>query len=90
MARQFKQFCKICSSPAIIYKTERVHTEISTIYCRCKNPNCGHRWASDVIFSHTLQASKFEENGIIQHLISKLPKEELEKMHKVIQQELNL
>lgn len=89
MSRQLKQICKVCHSPAIVTKTERVHSEISTLYCKCKNPNCGHSWASDLIYSHTLTKSKLDENGVIQYLLKKLPREELEKINEVIQQELN-
>lgn len=90
MARQFKQICKICHSNAIITKTERIHSEIATIYCQCKNPLCGHSWAADVIFSHTLTQSKLEEQGVVQYLLKKLPREELKKLHQTIQLELQI
>lgn len=88
MARALKQFCKICSSPAIVTKTERTHFEFSTIYCQCQNPHCGHTWASNIIFSHTLKKSKLDENGFVQYLISKLPKSELENIKNAIIAEL--
>lgn len=90
MARQLKQFCKVCQSPAIVTKTERIHSEISTIYCTCKNPNCGHSWASDIIFSHSLKESKLNEVGVIQYLLNKLPKSELQKINQAIQLELQI
>lgn len=62
MARVFKQQCRECGSEGVVVKTNRIHTDYSKAYCECKNTECGHRWAIEISFSHTIRPQKIAKN----------------------------
>lgn len=86
MARRPTQFCRECNSEAIILKTERIHRDSGRLYCRCKNPHCGHEFVMNLDYSHTTKASKLTEKGLLHYFIEKLPAAEREELKKILNQ----
>ena len=72
MARMLKVYCKVCKGKSYITKTERVHPEISKIYCSCKNPDCNHRFVMNLEYSHTTRTSSLVQDDLISQLVANL------------------
>lgn len=47
-------YCKVCKGKGKIATPRRVTDEFSKLYCQCLNPECGHRWVSNLSYSHSL------------------------------------
>ncbi|MBE2895582.1 transcriptional regulator [Pasteurellaceae bacterium HPA106] len=86
MARQVEIYCKFCSSPCVINKTERMHHDLSRFYCSCRNHECGHRFVLSVEYSHATRASSYVKNSLIHHLINQLSDKEKADIIKLISQ----
>lgn len=88
MSRKFIIYCRECGSRAIISKTIREHNDFYAVHCRCKNPECGHGWVANFEYAHTTKASKSTINGLLDNLIQRLPKIELENIMKSLSKQL--
>lgn len=86
MGRRLKQYCRECQSEAAITKTERIYRDSNRLYCRCKNPDCGHEFVMTLDYSHTTKASKLTEKGLLHYFIDKLPAAEREELRKILNQ----
>lgn len=49
--------CTECDAKAVIRSSERISNVTRRAYCVCSNPQCGHTFAVDVSFSHTISPS---------------------------------
>lgn len=90
MARMFKVFCRECNSPAIIQRSDRIHADLYSLYCVCKNPNCGHTWKAEYTYTHSLRSSKLDKDTIVNYLLSKLPLPELKQLSQTIDRQIAL
>ena len=90
MSRISKQFCRECGTMGLIKTSQRIHPDLTRHYCKCKNSDCGHEWVAETAYCHTTKASKITADGIFQHLISKLPKSELEKFQHFLKMQLQM
>lgn len=70
---RFKVICPECCDNTVITKSHRKHTLVSDLYCRCKNPACGHRFVSNLSFSHSLSPSAAKHGRLIRDLIQSIP-----------------
>ncbi|MBN6064749.1 ogr/Delta-like zinc finger family protein [Aggregatibacter actinomycetemcomitans] len=68
-----KILCNVCGSDSIIKRTERVHTDLSRLYCICKNKECNHRFVMSMEFSHSTRASDLKKDEILKTLLDQLP-----------------
>ena len=48
--------CK-CGHKGRIASTERFSVDFTKLYCQCLDANCGHTWAANLSFSHTISPS---------------------------------
>lgn len=46
--------CKVCGQLGRITKTNRLGDDVSDLYCRCTDAECGHNWVATLSFSHSL------------------------------------
>lgn len=84
MAKILDISCKECGSKAIVTRTERIHSDLSNLYCHCKNIDCGHRFVMRLEFSHTTTSSKFSKDGLLKWVISRLSKQDKEELKKML------
>lgn len=90
MARIFKVFCRECKKAGIIQRTDRIHDDLYSLYCVCKNPECGHTWKAEYTYTHSLRASKLDKDAIVNYLLSKLPLTELKQLSRTIDRQIAL
>ncbi|HDR1858534.1 ogr/Delta-like zinc finger family protein [Pasteurella multocida] len=90
MARIFKIYCRECNSPAVIARSERLHPDLYSLYCVCKNPECGHTWKAEYVYNHSLRSTKLDRDALVNYLISKLPRTELQQLSENINKQLGL
>lgn len=83
---KLKITCPSCGDTVITEKTNRKHVLFSDIYCHCKNPLCGHRFVSNLSFSHTISPSAAKHGRLIQDLINSIPPAEREKAIDMLRQ----
>jgi mRNA-degrading endonuclease toxin of MazEF toxin-antitoxin module len=50
-------YCAECEGKAIIRSSEQMSKTTRRVYCACPNIKCGHTFAVDVSFSHTISPS---------------------------------
>lgn len=84
MARILDIYCRECGSKAIITRTERIHSDLSNLYCHCKNVHCGHRFVMRLEFSHTTTTSTFSKNSLLKQVISRLSEQDKEALKKML------
>ena len=46
--------CPKCDAPAFIRKSERKTPQVTQMTCHCTNSGCGHIFAADIVFVHSL------------------------------------
>ncbi|MGN5163648.1 ogr/Delta-like zinc finger family protein [Aeromonas dhakensis] len=46
-------YCKVCGQRGRITKTNRLSDDVSDLYCRCTDAECGHSWVATLSFAHT-------------------------------------
>ena len=51
--------CIACGEKAVIRSSEEMSQTIRRAYCSCRNVKCGHTFALDVTFSHSISPSAF-------------------------------
>ncbi|WP_413481714.1 ogr/Delta-like zinc finger family protein [Serratia proteamaculans] len=49
---------------------------LADVYCTCSNPECGHRFVANVMFSHTLCPSALSHAKVMQILMSGITPEQ--------------
>ncbi|CAE6929091.1 ogr/Delta-like zinc finger family protein [Vibrio parahaemolyticus] len=64
-----------CGERAIISKTNRLSFDCADLYCKCKNPTCGHEFVMSLYFSHTLSPSAKTTSHMAAELCKALPPE---------------
>lgn len=72
--------CSVCSENARINKSNRISTTYATLYCACTNSECGHRFVMDLSFSHSLQASRVNQEDVALFLLETLGKDKIKEM----------
>lgn len=72
--------CNICGNKSIITKTDRVHSELSRLYCSCKNKECMHRFVMNLEFSHSTAPSLLKKDELLLTLLKKLPEQEIQQI----------
>ncbi|HAT8540523.1 transcriptional regulator [Vibrio vulnificus] len=64
-----------CGEHSVITKTNRLSVECADIYCKCKNPLCGHSFVMSSYYSHTLSPSAKTTSQMAFELCKALPPE---------------
>lgn len=72
--------CTECGGKSIIRNTVRLDPKMSKLYCICKNPHCGHTFAMDLCFSHTISPSTNQAKDIVINMLRALPDAERQQM----------
>ena len=52
--------CIKCGSVGRIESSSQEGETVKKLYCICKNPECGHSWAEELVFSHTISPSALD------------------------------
>ncbi len=52
--------CLKCQNKAVIHSSSIESDEYKKLYCTCSNPECGHSFAMDLSFSHTISPSALD------------------------------
>ena len=52
--------CDRCGSTARIESSVEISASFKTLYCSCRNPECGHTFVMNLEFSHTLSPSALD------------------------------
>ena len=55
--------CDRCGSNARIESSSELTPSFKKLYCSCRNPECGHTFVMDLVFSHTLSPSALDLPG---------------------------
>lgn len=75
-AGKFTLSCNNCGQRANIGKTERVHKQSYTLYCRCTHAECQHRFTSSLNFKAALVPGAIASSRMIQDIIKYMPADE--------------
>ena len=78
--------CKECGGKAVITKSNRVSAAYTTLYCSCKDSECGHSFVMELSYKKSLSPSAKTTSEVVMALCKALPKEQ----RQAIQQELSL
>lgn len=73
---RFVLSCTNCGQRATIMKTARIHNESYTLYCRCSNADCQHRFVSLLSFKNAAVPGAGVSGRLIQDIIKYLPASE--------------
>ena len=52
--------CNRCLEQAIITSSNEISENTKTLYCVCKNAECGHTFTMELTFGHTLSPSTLD------------------------------
>ncbi|WP_027721214.1 ogr/Delta-like zinc finger family protein [Maridesulfovibrio zosterae] len=53
-------YCIKCGYVGRIESSSQEAETVKRLYCCCTNPECGHSWAMELSFSHTLSPSALD------------------------------
>ena len=81
--------CNICKSDCVIYRTERIHEDLSRLYCSCKNEDCKHKFVLNMEFSHSTRASDLKKDEILKTLLNQLPETNKQEIIQFLQNTMN-
>ncbi len=56
--RKTSILCPECGQVANVTKTHKIHRDIYTLYCRCRDPSCGMKFSCSLEFSHMISVNK--------------------------------
>ena len=70
--------CPSCSGKSTIYSRRKMDTKVADLYCSCRNPECGHTFVMQLVFSHTLSPSQEMAKNNIINLLRQMPRDQLE------------
>lgn len=73
---RFVLCCTNCGQRATISKCARIHKESYTLYCRCSDNDCRHRFASILNFKNSVVPGAKVSGRLIQDIIKYLPASE--------------
>lgn len=66
-------YCKECGGKGRISSRNDLSKEFTTLYCICLE--CGHRWAANLTFSHTLTPSAQMMDRFVIDRLRDMPKD---------------
>src|SRR5471030_580903 len=66
--RIMKVICTECGAVARIKKTARKHSHFADLYCSCSEPECGHTFVMNMMFSHTLSPSAMTHGRMVKDI----------------------
>ncbi len=72
--------CNRCEKLAVIQSSSQELDLVKKLYCTCTNPQCGHTFVMDLVFSHTLSPSAMDLPDQLIAKIRTLPRIELERL----------
>lgn len=68
--RSFSVSCTCCGDNARIYKSEVITAGFKKFYIECLNPDCKHRFVSNLMFSHSISEPDNKIDVIINKLLN--------------------
>lgn len=71
--------CK-CGHKGRINDSKKHSADFVTLYCNCLDPLCGHRWVSNLTFSHTVSPSALDSERLLFDRLRALPKQQVREL----------
>lgn len=68
-----KVVCIKCGSVGRIESSSQEAETVKKLYCSCPNPECGHSWAMELVFSHTISPSALDLPEQIRQKLQHVP-----------------
>ncbi|HAS89845.1 MAG TPA: transcriptional regulator [Desulfovibrio sp.] len=75
-----KVVCIKCGSVGRIESSSQEGETVKKLYCSCKNPRCGHTWADELSYSHTISPSALDLPEQIREKLQLVPPAEQAKL----------
>ena len=73
--RVLKTYCPDCGSLATIQKTDwtdETDHKSASLYCACRDVECGHTFVLNLTYSHTLSPSAAKGGRLIRELVNQM------------------
>jgi hypothetical protein len=72
--------CNRCEKLAVIQSSSQESDSVKKLYCTCSNPECGHTFVMELVFSHTLSPSALDLPDQLIAKIRSLPRLEQQRL----------